>query len=105
MSWCRVKKSGAYSLSDLTACDVFVMQSSDTVQVDDCADCVFLIGPVSGSVFLRDCKGCKCATPQDLSSSCCHIELASWGHIVVRRQDVDTLGFVCGVLLLPLQSL
>ena len=45
------------------ACDVFVLEASAVVQIDDCTDCVFFIGPVSGSCFVRDCRDCKCAPP------------------------------------------
>ena len=28
------------------------------VQIDDCIDCRVVVGPCTGSVFLRDCVGC-----------------------------------------------
>jgi hypothetical protein len=37
-----------------------LLDNCDSVQVDDCADCTFYIGPTMGSVFLRGCINCKC---------------------------------------------
>uniref|UniRef100_A0A914BVV7 C-CAP/cofactor C-like domain-containing protein n=1 Tax=Acrobeloides nanus TaxID=290746 RepID=A0A914BVV7_9BILA len=34
------------------------MNHSASVTVDDCTDCLIIIGPCKGSVFIRDCKSC-----------------------------------------------
>lgn len=40
-------------------CNIFILDHTDSVQVDDCIDCRIVIGPCAGSVFFRDCKECK----------------------------------------------
>ncbi|XP_068704285.1 protein XRP2-like isoform X1 [Montipora foliosa] len=40
-------------------CDIFILDHTDSVQVDDCIDCRIVIGPCGGSVFFRDCKECQ----------------------------------------------
>jgi hypothetical protein len=36
-----------------------LLDHCDSVQVDECTDCVFFIGPTTGSVFIRGCINCK----------------------------------------------
>lgn len=31
------------------------------VTIDDCTNCNIFVGPTDGSVFMRDCSGCRCA--------------------------------------------
>uniref|UniRef100_A0A8C4QXH2 Protein XRP2 n=1 Tax=Eptatretus burgeri TaxID=7764 RepID=A0A8C4QXH2_EPTBU len=38
--------------------DIVVLDHSAAVSVDDCKKCRITLGPVSGSVFLRNCKDC-----------------------------------------------
>uniref|UniRef100_UPI00358FC5FB protein XRP2 n=1 Tax=Myxine glutinosa TaxID=7769 RepID=UPI00358FC5FB len=38
--------------------DIVVLDHSAAVSVDDCTKCRITLGPVSGSVFLRNCKDC-----------------------------------------------
>ncbi|XP_044174947.1 protein XRP2-like [Acropora millepora] len=40
-------------------CNIFILDHTDSIQVDDCTDCRIAIGPCSGSVFFRDCKECQ----------------------------------------------
>ena len=46
------------SLDTLADCQVFIMDFTQAIYVDDCTDCVIRIGPVSGFVFMRSCKNC-----------------------------------------------
>lgn len=39
---------------------IFIFDHSNTVTVDDCTKCHIFLGPVKGSVFLRNCQECKC---------------------------------------------
>uniref|UniRef100_A0A7S1P384 C-CAP/cofactor C-like domain-containing protein n=1 Tax=Vitrella brassicaformis TaxID=1169539 RepID=A0A7S1P384_9ALVE len=47
-----------FVIEDCTGCDVYLLDWSATITVDYCTDCRFLIGPVEGSIFFRNCKGC-----------------------------------------------
>ncbi|XP_020626474.1 protein XRP2-like [Orbicella faveolata] len=40
-------------------CNIFIMDHTDTVTIDDCINCQLFIGPCAGSVFFRDCQDCK----------------------------------------------
>jgi len=37
-----------------------VCDFSDSVTVDNCVNCRFIFVPIQSSIFLRNCKGCKC---------------------------------------------
>ena len=50
-------------LEDLTGCTVLLLDTSSQVTIDRCVDCVFLFGPVGGSVFLRDSVRCALSAP------------------------------------------
>ncbi|KAG8257383.1 Protein Xrp2 [Homalodisca vitripennis] len=39
---------------------IYLLDHINTLTIDDCSDCKFIIGPVKGSVFLRDCNDCTC---------------------------------------------
>jgi len=59
-----VKKPGSLNGYDfiielLTDCDVFILDHTEQVQIDNCTNCRIFIGPVAGSAFIRDCKDCK----------------------------------------------
>eukprot|EP00240_Pyramimonas_obovata_P006996 CAMPEP_0118922838 /NCGR_PEP_ID=MMETSP1169-20130426/1617_1 /TAXON_ID=36882 /ORGANISM="Pyramimonas obovata, Strain CCMP722" /LENGTH=180 /DNA_ID=CAMNT_0006863763 /DNA_START=211 /DNA_END=750 /DNA_ORIENTATION=+ len=59
-----VKKPGSLNGYDfvielLDDCDVFVLDHTAQVQIDDCVNCRIFIGPSTGSTFFRDCKDCK----------------------------------------------
>jgi len=43
---------------NLYDCTVHLLDVSAQIQVDDCENCAFVIGPCEGSVFFRDCKNC-----------------------------------------------
>ncbi|XP_054279311.1 protein XRP2-like [Macrosteles quadrilineatus] len=39
---------------------IYLLDNINTLTIDDCNDCKFIVGPVTGSVFLRDCRDCSC---------------------------------------------
>lgn len=53
-------------------CDVFVLDHCTAVQIDECTNCRIVIGPCTGSLFLRNCSGCTlvCAVQQFRARDC-----------------------------------
>eukprot|EP00899_Mesostigma_viride_P012128 jgi/Mesvir1/20916/Mv07988-RA.1 len=47
-----------FLLEKLEGCSVYLLDFTAQVQVDLCRKCTIVIGPVDGSVFLRDCEDC-----------------------------------------------
>lgn len=47
-----------FSCDNLVDCDVFILDFSSQVQIDDCKNCRFFIGPVDGSFFVRNSTNC-----------------------------------------------
>ncbi|CAK8686444.1 unnamed protein product [Clavelina lepadiformis] len=39
---------------------IYLLDHVATITVDDCTGCLFVIGAVKSSIFLRDCQDCKC---------------------------------------------
>ena len=63
----------AFALEELSHCDVFLLDHSAAVTIDQCTDCRFFIGPCESSVFLRDCRGCSVVVAaQQLRLRDCH---------------------------------
>lgn len=59
-----VKKPGSingydFVIDSLENCNIFILDHTAQVQVDDCINCKIFIGPVGGSAFFRDCKDCR----------------------------------------------
>lgn len=48
-----------FAIRNLENCTVYLMDHTAQIMVDQCKNCVFYIGPVSGSIFVRDCSGMK----------------------------------------------
>lgn len=46
-------------IADSTDCDIFICDYTDSVNIDNLQNCRVFIGPTSGSIFIRDCKGCN----------------------------------------------
>ncbi|KAL6740401.1 hypothetical protein Aduo_013757 [Ancylostoma duodenale] len=42
--------------------NLLVLDHTSTITVDDCTDCLIVLAPCSGSVFLRDCQSCTVLT-------------------------------------------
>ncbi|XP_022086906.1 protein XRP2-like [Acanthaster planci] len=58
-------------------CHIYVFDHSATITVDKCLDCTIFLGPIKGSVFLRNCTSCKCviACQQFRSRDCKAIDV------------------------------
>eukprot|EP00854_Cymbomonas_tetramitiformis_P011819 gene11819-13952_t len=59
-----VKKPGSingydFVIDSLEDCNIFILDHTAQVQIDDCINCKIFIGPVGGSAFFRDCKDCR----------------------------------------------
>jgi len=50
-------------LEGLRECTVLLLDWTSQVTIDKCVGCTFVLGPVSGSVFLRDSSGCTLSAP------------------------------------------
>ncbi|GFR49912.1 hypothetical protein Agub_g12020, partial [Astrephomene gubernaculifera] len=62
-----------FVLDTLQDCEVYILDHSSQVQVDDCINCKIFIGPTDGSVFLRDCRDCElCVAARQLRTRDCH---------------------------------
>ena len=47
-----------FTLHKLANCGVQLLDHCGPVTADGCTDCVFEIGPVEGSFFMRNCSNC-----------------------------------------------
>ncbi len=76
---CVVMSRIDFTIEDLTDCDVYIMDYSAQVQMDYCSKTRVVMGPVNGSFFMRNCKGCRVAVccQQFRARDCidCHIFL------------------------------
>ena len=48
-----------FKISKLQQCTVFLLDHTAQVLVDQCTNTTFVVGPVKGSIFFRDCKNCQ----------------------------------------------
>jgi len=48
-----------FIVRDCQQARLYLLDAINTITVDDCTDCLLVLGPVKGSVFLRDCKRCR----------------------------------------------
>eukprot|EP01063_Lacrimia_lanifica_P003718 TRINITY_DN12009_c0_g2_i2.p1 TRINITY_DN12009_c0_g2~~TRINITY_DN12009_c0_g2_i2.p1 ORF type:complete len:483 (+),score=126.15 TRINITY_DN12009_c0_g2_i2:59-1507(+) len=63
----ETKKQQQVELAQLHDCRVVVLGSCGNYMVDDCTNCEFVLGPCSGSLFIRDCTDlCITAACQQL---------------------------------------
>lgn len=47
-----------FLIEEVSDCDIFVIDHCTSVQIDACTNCRIVIGPCTGSLFVRDCKNC-----------------------------------------------
>ena len=40
-------------------CEIYILDWSKGMFIDDCENCNIVVGPIDGSVFIRKCKNCK----------------------------------------------
>ncbi|CAG9466289.1 unnamed protein product [Pedinophyceae sp. YPF-701] len=62
---------------DLHDCTVHLLDTTSQVQIDDCVNCTFVIGPCAGSIFVRDCQSCtlSAASQQLRTRGCTGLDL------------------------------
>merc|ERR1712060_876233 len=48
----------AFAIRDLENCKVYIFDHTAQVTVDRCNGCTFIVGPIKGSIFLRNCDNC-----------------------------------------------
>ena len=48
-----------FMIKDLHDCTVYLFDWTAQIQLDKCTNCKFFIGPIKGSIFMRDCKDCE----------------------------------------------
>ena len=48
-----------FKIKDLHDCTVYLLDRTAQLQVDKCTNTKFIIGPVHGSIFVRDCDNCE----------------------------------------------
>lgn len=62
----------SFVLDTLEDCEVYILDWSGQVQIDDCINCKIMIGPTDGSVFIRDCRDCTlCVAARQLRTRDC----------------------------------
>jgi protein XRP2 len=47
-----------FMIKDLEDCKVYILDHTAQIQMDRCKNCTFFIGPIKGSIFVRDSKNC-----------------------------------------------
>ncbi|KAG2428002.1 hypothetical protein HXX76_011988 [Chlamydomonas incerta] len=67
-----------FKLDTLHDCEVYILDHTSQVQVDDCVNCKIFIGPTDGSVFIRDCRDCTlCVAARQLRTrDCTRLDIA-----------------------------
>lgn len=70
-------RGNGFVLDTLKDCEVYILDHTTQVQVDDCINCKIFIGPCDGSVFIRDCKDCtlNVATRQLRTRDCANLKI------------------------------
>lgn len=48
-----------FLIKDLQDCEVYLFDWTAQIQLDKCKNCKFFIGPIKGSIFMRDCSDCE----------------------------------------------
>ncbi|KAG8237265.1 hypothetical protein J437_LFUL011295 [Ladona fulva] len=56
---------------------IYIFDHMNTVTIDDCSNCAFILGPVKESLFIRDCENCICiaASGQFRARDCRSLDL------------------------------
>ena len=50
-----------FQIDNLKDCEVKIYDHTNQILIDDCINCIFIIGPVKNSIYLRHCTSCKIA--------------------------------------------
>ena len=48
-----------FKIKELHGCTVYLFDWTTQIQLDKCTNCKFFIGPIKGSIFMRDCSDCE----------------------------------------------
>eukprot|EP01061_Rhynchopus_euleeides_P015389 TRINITY_DN26295_c0_g1_i1.p1 TRINITY_DN26295_c0_g1~~TRINITY_DN26295_c0_g1_i1.p1 ORF type:complete len:450 (+),score=119.76 TRINITY_DN26295_c0_g1_i1:119-1468(+) len=74
------------TVSGCNGADIYILDNSSQVQVDDCTNCRFFIAPCGGSVFIRNCSNIRVAVAasQLRLRECNDVKLM----VYVRRRSV-----------------
>nr|XP_027205746.1 protein XRP2-like [Dermatophagoides pteronyssinus] len=80
--------------NDSTIC---LYDYSNTVTIDDCRNCTFFIGPVIGSVVIRNCEDCRLmsASQQFRTRDCKHLDLYVFCSTQPAIESCHNLIFSC----------
>ncbi|XP_071453764.1 protein XRP2-like [Hetaerina americana] len=49
-----------FTIQNCSNSTVYLLDQMNTVTIDECTHCKFILGPVKESIFIRDCKSCVC---------------------------------------------
>lgn len=52
-------KGQSFDITKCVDCDIFILDHTAQVTIDECKNCRIFIGPTEGAVFFRTCYGCK----------------------------------------------
>ena len=66
-----------FVIENLNKCNVWLLDHSAQITIDDCENCNFYIGPCEGAIFFRDCTGCtvSASSSQFRMKNCNHFDL------------------------------
>lgn len=66
-----------FLIEEVSDCDIFVLDHCTSVQIDACTNCRIVIGPCTGSLFIRECNNCTvvCAVQQFRSRDCSDMDV------------------------------
>eukprot|EP00760_Papus_ankaliazontas_P028534 PhM_4_TR3760/c0_g1_i1/m.59349/K18272/RP2; protein XRP2 len=87
----------ALCIDILKRCKIYILDHIDSMNVDECEDCEFIVGPTSNSIFLRDCKNCV------VTSVCKQMRLRSCENVDLRlfAQTDPVVESCTGILFRP----
>jgi len=86
---------GGFNIENLNQCEIKIFDYSSQILVDDCKDCIFIIGPVQNSIFFRNCSACKIAVicSQFRLSNCKDLKIKIFTSTDPAIEDSDDLEF------------
>jgi protein XRP2 len=106
-----VKEPGAingydFVIEDLDNCTVYLLDHMAQVTADMCKNCILHIGPVEGSVFLRDCSDCivTAACGQFRTKNCSNLRVFLFSNSDPSIEYSTTLYFAPYSMKYPLQD-
>ena len=76
---------------------ICLFDHSNTIMVDDCIDCTFFIGPVKGSIAVRNCDDCRfmSASQQFRIRDCKRVDLFLYCETQPAMESCSQLQFGC----------